>query len=72
MKAFFRRYPEITLAVFAIVFLAIIVAYFIWGIGDVVAGVNRAVQANVPVGANTSFNLEGAEALHLPGLAKPQ
>ncbi len=72
MKAFFRHYPETTLAIFAIVFLAIIVAYFSWGIGDVIVEVNRAVQANVPAGANTSFNLEGAEALRLPGLVKPQ
>ncbi len=72
MKAFFRHYPETTLAIFAIVFLAIIVAYFSWGIGDVVVEVNRAVQASVPAGANTSFDLEGVEALHLPGLVKPQ
>ena len=72
MKTLFRHYPEATLAVLAVVFLGIIIGYFSWGIGDVAVEVNRAVQANVSSGTNASFNLEGAEDLHLPGLVKPQ
>lgn len=70
MKKILRKQPEAILIILAIVFLVIIIAYFSWGIGDVVGEVNRASNASTSGGGNVSFNLKDAQALDWRGLVK--
>ncbi len=70
MKKFLRNYPQILLITLAILFLAIIVAYFSWGMGQAAGEVNRAVNAKGSAEANVNFNLQGAKQLDLRGLVK--
>ena len=72
MKKILRKYPETLLGILAIIFLAIIIACFSWGIGDVVKEVNRAMNPNVGATENAGFDLKGAKALDLRGLVRPQ
>lgn len=71
MKKIFRKHPEAVLTFLALVFLGGLVAYFSWGIGNVVSEVNRGVNSTGAGSGNTSFNLDGARALDLHGLVKP-
>ena len=70
MKQILRKYSETTLILLALIFLGIIVTSFIWGIGDVVREVNRAVSTKGSAGGNVGFNLKDAAALDLRGLVK--
>jgi len=72
MKKILRKYPETVLAILAIVFLGVILAYFSWGIGEMVVEVDRAVNVTPEVSGGVGFDLRGAQALNLKGLVKPQ
>jgi hypothetical protein len=70
MKKLLRKYPETTLAIFALVLLAAIFAYFSWGAGDIVAEINRAANVASTTNGNTGFDMAGAQSLDLKGLVK--
>lgn len=72
MKKILRKYPEAILTVLALVFLGIIFSYFSWGIGDALGTVNNALNPEIGLGQNIGFDVAGAQALDLRGLAKPQ
>ena len=63
-----RKYPETTLITLAIVFLAIIIASFSWGIGQVVTQVNRGVNSEIGNAGSVSFDIATAKQLDLRGL----
>jgi hypothetical protein len=71
MKKFLRNHPDIVLIILAVFFLGAILAYFTWGIGDVIVAVNMALKP-APENQSTGFNLQGAAALDLHGLAQQQ
>ena len=65
---FFKKYPEASLATIAIVFLAIILGSFSWGVGAVFTAVDGAVNfAGANQGA-ANFNLTAASQLDFRGL----
>lgn len=70
MRKIFRKYPESTLIALAAVFLAIILAYFTWGVGQVIGEANRAENGKGNSGGNPGFNIEGAQRLGFHGLVK--
>ena len=72
MKKIFRKYPETVLIVLAAIFLGTVVAYFVWGAGAVAGDVNNALNANITTSPYAGFDLNGARALNLRGLVKPQ
>ncbi len=69
MKKFLKSYPEIALVTLAVVLLGTIVAYFIWGMGDVVFEVDRALQSSPP-SEKMGFDLQSAAKLNLRGLVQ--
>ncbi len=71
-KKIWRQHPEATLTALAIIFLAIIIAYFSWGIGDLTTEINRAANTAPSVPGAAGFDLKGAQSLNLKGLVKPQ
>jgi hypothetical protein len=68
MKNLLRKYPQAALVTLALLLLAIIIAYYVWGIGDVVTAVNQAVNDKVSAGKTTGFDLQDAKNLNLRGL----
>lgn len=72
MKNILRKYPEVILTLLALVLLGILISYFSWGIGDMVAEVNRAANAKGGGGETINFDLRAAQSLDFRGLAKPQ
>jgi hypothetical protein len=67
MKKFFKAHPETVLVTLAALFIVLIVGYFAWGIGEVVAEVNQALKFT-PAEQKSDFNIQGAESLNLRGL----
>lgn len=72
MKKILRQHPETAMTVLAIVFVGIVVAYFSWGIGDMMGEVNRAVNTAPKIEGSAGFDLKDAQSLNWKGLVKPQ
>lgn len=68
MKHFLRNHTNTILVFLAIVFLAVIVGYFTWGIGYVVTEVNQANTGKASAAAVPGFNLNAAAALNYRGV----
>ncbi len=68
MKKLLRKHPDALLITLAIIFLAALIAAFVFGINNVVGQVNRAESANPGPGDNGGFNLQAAQSLDLRGL----
>jgi hypothetical protein len=69
MKKFFRDHPDVLLVILAAMFSVFIIAYFVWGIGDVIAAVNIALKVPPPQ-QGPQFQLEDASQLNLHGLGQ--
>lgn len=69
MKRFFKRHPETILIAFAILFVAAIIGFYFWGVGDILATTNHALNY-APPQPTTGFDLQGASQLDLRGLVK--
>lgn len=69
MKKFLRNHPEAILITLALFFLALIIAFYSWGVNDIVVTVNSALNY-VPQQDNVGFNLSGVAKLDLRGLVK--
>lgn len=70
MKKLFRKHSESILIALALLFLAIIILSFAWGISQVVGEVNRAENAKGGGKGNPGFDLPAARKLDLRGLVK--
>jgi len=68
MKKLFRKFPQSILVTLALVFLGIIVAYYAWGISDMIGVVNRAVNTKPSSAGSAGFDIQGAQQLNLRGL----
>jgi hypothetical protein len=68
MKNFLKNHMNTVLIVLVIVFLAIIVGYFIWGIGYVTSEVDKADDSQTATAQTFDFNLKAAAALDYRGL----
>jgi hypothetical protein len=64
MKKFFHSHPDVVIAVLAIVFLAMLIAFYSWAINDVVLEVHQALNSSQSESV-TSFDLTDAAKLNL-------
>ncbi len=69
-KNFFKTYQEWFLAGIAIVFLAVLVWIFIWGITNLTIDFGKALTPASAKNQKLNFDLEGASRLNLKGLAQ--
>jgi hypothetical protein len=69
MELFLKKHTNTTLVFLAIVFLAIIVGYFVWGIGYIAVEVNETNASQAGAAAVSDFNTSGAAALDYRGLS---
>ncbi len=67
MKKKLFSHPDAILAVLALIFLVILVAFYFWATSAIVTQVHRSLVAPLPESAS-GFNLKGASALDLRGL----
>lgn len=65
MKKFLQSHPEITLIVLAIMLIVVLVFYFSWGMGVVVANFNAALKIPVITEKPVGFDLQTAKSLNL-------
>ncbi len=70
MKKLFKKYPEGTLIVLAVIFSAFIFYYFIGGMIVAARGIDNVFTVNKNATENMTFNLSGAAKLDLRGLAQ--
>ena len=68
MKRFLKNYTNTLLAVLAVIFLAILIGYFVWGIGYVVSEVDKANASQIANTQISDFNISAAAALDYRGL----
>ena len=69
MRKFFTTNVNTILVSVAVVFLALIVGYFIWGIGYIVTQVGSADTAKLTASEIPSFDLQDAASLNYRGVA---
>lgn len=69
MRHFLRNHTNTILVFLAVVFLAVIVGYFTWGIGYAVTEVNEANTGKASAAAVPGFNLNAAAAINYRGVA---
>lgn len=60
MQRFLKNQQEIVLVVCAIALLGSIIAFFSWGIGAIVANVDRAISVDRDGRADIEFNIDAA------------
>ena len=70
MQKFFNRHPEIVLASLAVILLAILAAYYFWGVTTLVANLSKAINMEKEKPPQVEFNLKGAASLDLKGLVQ--
>ena len=72
MNAFFKKHADIVLNILAAVFMAIIFAYAFWAVSTFTQAAARAFM--IPEGSQgvPQFDLPGAAALNLHGIAPTQ
>ena len=66
-----RKYPEILLGIFSLLFIAGIVYAYTWGVSNVVSVVQSVGSPPSTNATPPGFNLAVARALDLRGLVKP-
>ena len=64
-----RSHFTAALALLAAIFLAVIVGFYVWGVGYLVASVAQVDNGNMAVAPAQQFNLDGAAKLDYRGLA---
>lgn len=69
MKNFLRTHTNTILVVLVVLFLGVIIGYFTWGIGYIVAEVTQANTGKVASATQSSFNLQGADQINYRGIA---
>lgn len=69
MKSFLRSHSEAVLIACALFFLAMIVGFYWWGVGNVVTAVNASLNYT-PSQQSAGFDLPAAGKLDLRGLVK--
>lgn len=67
MKKNILAHPDILIGVFALIFLGILLSFYSWATGAIVAELHEAVIAPAPQAA-TGFDLQDASKLDLRGL----
>lgn len=67
MNEFLRNHPDVILVGLAIVFIAVLGAYYFWGIGVIDSSVNQAASASLKPSSPAAFNLQEAAGLDLKG-----
>ncbi len=72
MANFFKKHPDVVLITATVVFLAVLIGYFFWGITTLVATFNAAINPGKTEGAALRFDLQGAAKLNLKGLVQQQ
>jgi len=70
MKKILYSHPNITIGALALIFLAVLVAFYVRAIDGVVAPLHAALMAP-PSESKSGFDLQGAAKLDLRGLVKP-
>lgn len=72
MKRFLRNHVNALLAIFALMLLVGIIAYFGWGIGDIITEVNEANHDQIAGSPPPEFDLQSAASLDYRGtVAQP-
>jgi len=67
MKKFLHKYPNFVIGTLAIVFLAVLIAFYFWAINDAVAELKSAL-VTPPAQSASGFNLSAAARLDYRGL----
>ena len=68
MQNFLRKHINSFLAALALAFIAVIAAYFVWGIGFLISQINAATVVNPNGnGASAAFNLKDAAKIDYRG-----
>ncbi len=67
MGNFFKKHFEVVLVGCAVIFAAMLVVYFFWGITTLIAELNKGVNAGKMSQPTVTFNLEDAAKLNLKG-----
>lgn len=70
MPKFFKKYPEKTLAALAIVFSALVLWYFIFGVMGGAHGIADVFSINKSGTGSFGFNIPAAAKLDLRGLVQ--
>jgi len=71
MKKFFKSHHEIVLVGLTVLFLAVLIVYFFWGITTLILNLNKALtMGGEKQSEKIEFDIKGAEALDLKGLAQ--
>ncbi len=71
MTKFFRKHSQFLLAGLTVVFLAVLICYFFWGIQTLIVTLNGAINPGKISGTPVGFNLDEAGKLNLRGLVPP-
>ena len=69
IHSWLRTHTNSVLIVLAVLFLALIIGYFFWGVGYLVTQLNQANAGNASVSQQPSFNFKAAAALDYRGIA---
>jgi hypothetical protein len=67
MDNFFKKHPDLVLIGLAVVFVAILIVYFFWGITTLIVELNKGVNPGKINQSAVTFNLEDAAKLNLKG-----
>ncbi|OGY98963.1 MAG: hypothetical protein A2945_03910 [Candidatus Liptonbacteria bacterium RIFCSPLOWO2_01_FULL_52_25] len=67
MGNFFKKHPDLVLTSLTVVLIAMLVAYFLWGITTLVAAFTKGVSPGKINQPAVIFDLEGAKKLDLKG-----
>ena len=67
MGNFFKKHPDFVLIILAVVFVAMLIAYFFWGITTLIVALNKGVNPGKINQPAVTFDLEGAAKLNLKG-----
>ncbi len=70
MQKFFEKHPEQSLIALAIMFFALIVGYFMWGVVGAGDGIKSVFDAGKGGAGGTTFDFSGAKKLDFRGLIK--
>jgi hypothetical protein len=68
MKKIINNHISLLLAILALVFFGLIVGYFVWGVGDVIAQVQLASHNASSTGQIPNFDLKGAASIDYRGV----
>ena len=69
MKKILSNHPEAVILALAVVFLAVVAGFYLWGVGKIVNVTSQALNSTRPATV-TGFDLSQASQLDLRGLVK--